>query len=74
MKAIVKCEPSPGAIALRRWLEKKKLSIQEFCMLNGLDRIQVQRILRGELHRISVDFASKVERATGIRMHVWVRP
>lgn len=54
-----------GARLLREFLAESKQSIPKFAEANGLCRIRVQRALNGERHRIAVDFALAVERATG---------
>lgn len=54
-----------GALALRAYLESKDISITVFCQSNGLDRVQVQRVLNGERgKRITVAFADAIARAT----------
>lgn len=57
---------SDGARALREHLKSKGLSVQKFCQTHGLDRVQVLRMLNGELGKrgASVDFAESIERAT----------
>lgn len=62
-----------GARELRAYLSANGVSITRFCEANGLDRIQVQRVLNGERTRISVDFARNVERATSgaVAWHLW---
>jgi transcriptional regulator with XRE-family HTH domain len=55
---------SEGARLLRRFLGDKGLTVPEFCEAHGLCRIQVQRALKGERKRISVDFAKKIHAAT----------
>lgn len=55
-----------GARALRAYLTANNLSVSAFCAQNGLDRIQVLRVLNGERwKRITVDFAHAIEDATG---------
>jgi hypothetical protein len=56
--------PSDGARLLRLYLAKTQQSVPVFCEIHGFDRVQVQRYLRGERARISVDFAYGVEHAT----------
>lgn len=54
-----------GARALRTYLTKNGLSIQRFCAIHDLDRIAVQRTLKGERSkRVTVNFALAIERAT----------
>lgn len=53
-----------GALDLRAWLEARGLSITRFCEENDLDRIEVQRHLRGLRDRVSVDFAVDIRDAT----------
>jgi transcriptional regulator with XRE-family HTH domain len=54
-----------GARQLRQYLQAHGLTIPTFCEAHALDRIQVARIMKGERHRISVDFALSVFEATG---------
>lgn len=65
--------PTDGGRDLARYLRDKRLSISEFCRLRYLDRIQVQRAIKGEQRRFSVDFAWAIERATEgrVKMHRW---
>lgn len=54
-----------GARDLRAYLTEKGISVPDFCEMNHLDRIQVQRVLNGERYkRITVEFANAIERAT----------
>ena len=64
------CTPTAGARALLAHLRKKRLSITAFCEKHGLDRVQVQRAIKDERHRYSVDFALSIERASGGRVRV----
>ena len=61
-----------GANDLRAWLEARGLSITRFCEEHELDRIEVQRHLRGLRDRVSVDFAVSVRDATKGRDEVKV--
>lgn len=65
--------PTAGARALARYLRSQSLSISRFSEQNGLDRIQVQRAIKGESCRYSVDFALRIERATrgAVRIPLW---
>lgn len=56
--------PSDGARLLRIYLIKVDQSVPVFCEIHRLDRVQVQRYLKGERARISVDFAAAVQDAT----------
>jgi hypothetical protein len=62
-----------GARALRGWLRDHGLSIPRFCESHRIDRIAVQRAVKGERQRISVDFAVAVWRATNgeIPIQLW---
>ena len=64
---------SDGARALRVFLNTKNISVPDFCETHGLDRIQVQKALKGEIKRISVDLALNIERATEsvVKAHGW---
>lgn len=53
-----------GARDLRAWLDEQGIGIPKFCEMHGFDRIDVQRIMKGERQRISVNFAFDVEDAT----------
>jgi hypothetical protein len=66
-------QATDGVRALRSYLDTNGLSITAFCARNGLDRIQVLRVLNGERRRISVDFALSIERATGgaVQTSLW---
>ena len=54
-----------GGRELRAYLTSEGTNVPKFAALHGLDRIQLQRVIKGELwQRISVDFAKKIEAAT----------
>ena len=54
-----------GAKLLRDYLNEQGLNIPEFCELHGLDRIQVQRVVKGDrAKRVSVNFAKSISDAT----------
>jgi hypothetical protein len=64
-----------GARDLRAFLNANSLSVPVFCERHRLDRIQVQRVLKGERwRRISVDFAFAIQKATGghVRWDRWL--
>lgn len=50
------------------------VSIPDWCEKNGLDRLKVQRAIRGEIQRIDVGFAFEVRRATGgeVELDEWL--
>jgi hypothetical protein len=54
-----------GAKETRAWLAANDMSVPDFCEQNDLNRIEVQRCLRGERQRTSVDLAVAISRATG---------
>lgn len=57
--------PTEGGRLLEAFLERRKFSVQGFCRDHGLDRVQVLRVISGELgQRISVDFAASISDAT----------
>lgn len=62
-----------GARLLREHLTRTGQSVPKFCEAHGLCRIRVQRALTGERHRIAVDFALVIERATSgaVPMSAW---
>lgn len=62
-----------GSRTLRTWLDNHDLSVSAFCREHELDRIMVQRALKGDRRRISVDFALRIERATSgaVPMALW---
>lgn len=55
---------SEGARKLRRYLNAEGLSVPDFCEAHGLDRIRVQRYLKGDRTHATVDFAEAIEKAT----------
>jgi hypothetical protein len=66
---------SDGARALRKYLDDQKTSVQKFCQQHSLDRVQVLRMLNGDLGKrgASVDFAEAIELATdgAVPMRAW---
>lgn len=50
-------------------------SVPQFAEKHGLDRIKVQKAIRGDIERIDVDFAFAVEKATKKRVPAlwWVK-
>jgi hypothetical protein len=61
--------PLEGARLLRAYIDgalpkTKPQSVPTFCERNGLDRVTVQRYLKGERNRPTVGFAAAIERAT----------
>lgn len=62
-----------GAEDLRAYLDARSLSITRFCDEHELDRIEVQRHLRGLRDRVSVDFAVSVRDATkgAVKVERW---
>ena len=79
MVAMEPMEPrtvSDGVRKLRAFLTNHSLSIQRFCIAHGLDRIAVQRLLKGERGiRMGVELAADIEDATDgeVPMRAWVR-
>lgn len=55
-----------GALALRGYLDKRGQSVPAFCAEHAIDRITCQRAMNGDRKpgRISVDFATAIDRAT----------
>jgi hypothetical protein len=53
-----------GARLLRRHITRLYKSVSAFCEKHDLDRIQVQRHLKGQRTRVCVDFACAIEEAT----------
>lgn len=49
---------------LRRYLDKRSLSVAAFCALHGFCEVQIGRLLRGQRKRVSVDTALAIESAT----------
>lgn len=66
----------PAATDLRRFIDSRGISVQQFCEEHALDRIQVLRALNGNMKRVSVEFAADVERATdgAVRWDRWLPP
>lgn len=50
--------------ALLAFIRKNHGSIPAFATAFGLDRIKVQKVVRGNFQRVDVDFAFAVEKAT----------
>jgi len=57
-------EVTRGAVLLRQYLNTQDLTVPEFAEKHGFCRIQLQRALKGERKKISVDFALAIEQAT----------
>ena len=52
-----KAPPLPGADALRQHIRDTGKSIPEWCEAHGIERISLQRLLKGERQRVSVELA-----------------
>jgi len=67
-------EELPGVLVLNQWLKDRGLSPTGFAKRHGMDDREVRKLVKGERRRISVEFASEIERATdgGVPMHLWV--
>jgi len=63
MKSITP-KPLPGVGLLTKYLTREGLSITQFCEHHDLDRIQIQRLLKGVRRRISVTMAKDLQVAT----------
>jgi plasmid maintenance system antidote protein VapI len=61
-----------GGRQLRAYLKRVGQTVPEFAEAHGLDRIQVQRVLKGDRERISVDFALAIEKATDGTVQPWM--
>jgi transcriptional regulator with XRE-family HTH domain len=59
-----------GRDRLAAWIQRSKLKQVEAADIIGMDQTQVSLILNGK-RRPSLDNAVKIERATGIPVHVW---
>lgn len=66
-------EATKGAKLLRQYLDAQGLSIPAFADRHDFCRIQIQRAIKGERKKISVDFALAIQRATGgaVPMAAW---
>ena len=64
-----------GATALRKFLTETGQSVPAFCERHGIERLTVQRYLRGERRRLDVDICLAIERATGgvVPVALWER-
>ncbi len=51
--------------ALLAYIRKNHGSIPAFAEASGIDRLKVQKVVRGNFQRVDVDFAFAVEKATG---------
>lgn len=67
-------DPLPGAEPLRAYIDRLDKSVPEWCEDNGLDRFTIQRLLNGELQRVSVELAFDIEQATSeeVEWSLWV--
>lgn len=54
-----------GAAMLLGYIREHFSSIPAFCEAHGLDRLKVQRAVKGQMVRVDVTFASEIEEATG---------
>jgi len=73
---IEKASGTRAAHALLAHIRGNDWSIPEFAGANGLDRIKLQKVIRGDIERIDVDFAFAVERATdgAVPASWWTEP
>ncbi len=56
--------PTPAARALEAWLARKGESQTAFAQRTGIDRIQIIRIIKGSIRRISADTAVRIFEGT----------
>ena len=67
---MARTEPSPtappGSVLLRQHIDSTGTSIPAFALAAGIDRTQIQRLIEGSgAKRVTVNLASRIERATG---------
>lgn len=67
---MARTEPSPtappGSVLLRQHIDSAGTSIPAFALAAGIDRTQLQRLIEGSgAKRVTVNLASRIERATG---------
>ena len=67
--------PARGALLLRRYLDRRRLSIAAFAEQHGFCPVQIGRLLNGDRRRVSVDTAAAIEKATNraVPMRAWCR-
>jgi hypothetical protein len=64
----------PGAVLLRKWLDDNKVTAHRFAIDNRIDQGELSKLLRGRRGGVGVEFAVKVEDATGgdVPVRSWV--
>ncbi len=75
----MRIEEAKGSLAAEKLLEHIREhfgTIPKFCDEQGLDRLKVQKAIKGELVRIDVQFAVSVRDATGgvVDIEDWATP
>lgn len=62
-----------GIEAIRVWLTARGISANRLAIQNGIDPSLLSKLMRGEIKRMSMDMASKIERATDgdVPLTVW---
>ena len=61
----------PAVPMFQAYLARRHIKQTPFCEKKGLDRIQVQKAVKGQRSRISLDFALDFHRATGGAVPYW---
>ncbi len=54
----------PGAYKLLSYIRANYRTIPAFCEAHSLDRVSVQRAIRGEIRRFEIELAGQIETAT----------
>ena len=65
MKIEQKASAQRASKALLAHIRAKFITVPAFAEATGIDRIKVQKAIRGEIKRMDVEFAFAIEKATG---------
>lgn len=73
-RKIEEAKGPPGAFKLLAHIREHFDTIPKFCDKKGIDRIKVQKAIKGEFKRIDVSFALDVQAATDgkVALEDWV--
>jgi len=63
----------PGAQKLLEHIRAKHKTVPAFCEFTGLDRLRIQKLLKGQLKRIDVTLATEIQKATrgAVKIQDW---
>ena len=73
MSRIDKAHGPPAAQKLLDHIRERHRTIPAFCEATGLDRLKIQRLIRGLPRRIDVQFAAEIQKATkgAVKLKDW---